>query len=313
MHKSVLGLLLLILLSGCAVFDRKTPKDYVFSSRKGKTAFIASYNKSLQLWEIPYKEEDIPTTLGTAHVIISGPSSGKPVVLLHGMDATSTMWYPNIKALSKNHRVYAIDFLKEVGKSKLTEKTLSKEEIVAWYNQIFDHYKLKDFDLIGASKGGWLATLLAVQKENEIGKLVLLSPAQAFQNIEKAGKASAALMLKAFPSRKKLDKTLAAFSYYPEKIHPDYKQQFLLANKYARTSSSFLQMQPFSDEELKQINFPVLVLVGDHDIINSEETLNKAKETIAKSQVKIIQNAGHFLSIDQSDEVNRLMVDFLKQ
>lgn len=312
MYKTLLKIVLVLALTSCSSLKGKAPKDYVFKSKSAKKSYIDAYNKSMQLWDVPYKEEDIRTSLGKAHVIITGPSNGAPVVLLHGMDATSTMWFPNIRALSASYRVYSIDFLNEAGKSQSIEKSLSKEEIVDWYGEIFNHYKLRDFTLIGASKGGWLATLLAVQKESRAAKLILLSPAQTFQGIDKAGKASKALLLKVFPSRKKLKKTLEAFSSHPERIPSVYKNQFYLANKHTKSSSSFLQMQPFSDNELKQINVPVLVVIGDRDIVNSEETLSRAGKTLSKSKIVTLKDAGHFLSIDQSEKVNKLMIDFMK-
>lgn len=312
MCKFFLKILLLLFSISCSSSKEVMAKDFVFKRKIEKKAYLNSYNKSLKLWDIPYQEDDIKTSLGKAHIIITGPKDGAALVLLHGMDASSTMWFPNIKALSKNHRVYAIDFLMEVGKSQSTEKTLSKDEIINWYNEIFNHYKLKNFDIIGASKGGWLATLLASQKGNTIDKMVLISPAQTFLNIDKAGKATSALFLKVFPSKKKFNKTLDAFSFYPKKINPVYKNQFYLANKYAKSNSSFLQMQPFSDNDLEKITIPVLVLIGDNDIINSEESLARAKKHFSNCKTETLKNAGHFLSIDQSQTVNRIVVDFLK-
>lgn len=313
MPKTAIKILVLFLLVSCSsIKEKKQNKDYIFRSKGEKRVYLNAYDKSLKLWGVPFQEEYIPTKLGTAHVIVAGPNNGEAVVLLHGMDATSTMWYPNIKSLSKNNRVYAIDFLMEVGKSQSNEKSLSKEEIVGWYTEIFNHYKLNNFTLIGASKGGWLSTLLATQKDNKVGKLVLLSPAQTFQNIDQAGKASAALFLKIFPSKKKLDKVLSQFSQHPEKINSDYKRQYFLANKYAKSSSSFLQMQPFSDDDLKSVNIPVLVIIGDHDIVNSEESLVKAKKLLSNSKTATVKDAGHFLSIDQAPTVNKLILEFIK-
>jgi pimeloyl-ACP methyl ester carboxylesterase len=311
MQKLLLKAIILFFLVSCDATKEKKIDDPVFKRKSEKKAYLTSYNNSLQLWEIPYQEEDIPTRFGTAHVIISGPKEGSALVLLHGMDATSTMWYPNIKALSKNHRVYAIDFLNEVGKTQSTEKSLSKEEIVTCYTEIFNHYKLKDFAVMGASRGGWLATLLATHKANKINKLILLSPAQTFQNVDQAGKASSALFLKIFPSRKKLKKTLEAFSFYPEKINPVYKNQFYLANIVGKSSSSFLQMQPFSEEDFKKVRIPVLVIIGDHDIVNSEESLIRAKKQLSNCKAVTLKNAGHFLNVDQPEEVNKLILDFL--
>ena len=132
---------LLLLLVSCASSKKAKFEDYVFETKTEKQAYLTSYDKALKLWDIPYTEENVVTSLGTAHVIMAGPKNGKALVLLHGMDASSTMWYPNIKALAKNHRVYAIDFLMEPNKSTLTAKPLSRDEMVVWYNEIFSHYK----------------------------------------------------------------------------------------------------------------------------------------------------------------------------
>lgn len=313
MTRILLKLMLFFLLFGCASSKKAKFDDYVFKTKKEKQSYINSYDKALKLWDIPFTEENIKTSFGTAHVITAGPKNGKALVLLHGMDASSTMWFPNIKSLSKNHRIYAIDFLMEPGKSTLTAKPLSAEEIVIWYNEIFKHYKLRKFNIVGASRGGWIATLLAIQKkENSIDKIVLLSPAQTFKFIDKVGKTSSALFLKLFPSEKKFGKTLKTFSTHPEKINPVYKRQFYLANKYAKSNSSMLKMTPFSNDELRSVKNPVLVLIGDKDVINSEDSVEKAKELLPNSKTKIITDAGHFLSIDQTKIVNDAIVNFLE-
>ncbi|KLT70107.1 alpha/beta fold hydrolase [Flavobacterium sp. ABG] len=311
MLKLSLQFALLFLLAGCASSKKIKFDDYIFQTKTEKGAYINSYDKALKLWDVPYTEENIQTDFGIAHIIVAGPKNGKDLVLLHGMDASSTMWYPNIKTLVKTHRVYAIDFLMEPGKSTLTTKALSSEEIVIWYNQIFNYYKLKNFDIVAASRGGWTATLLATQKENSIDKIVLLSPAQTFKSIDKMRKTTSALLLKLFPNEKRFTKTLNTFATHPENINPAYKRQFYLANKYAKSNSNMLNMRPFSDDELKSIQNPVLVLIGDHDVINSDESLKRAQKYLVNSKTKIIKDAGHFLSTDQPKVVNEAVTDFL--
>lgn len=303
--------IVLFLISSCASTKKEKFENYVFKTKSEEVKYQNAYDKALKLWNIPYTEEDVKTSFGTAHVVMAGPKNGKNLVLLHGMDASSTMWYPNIKAFSKNHRVYAIDFIMEPNKSHLTAKPLSSDDIVVFYNEIFDHYKLKKIDVIGASRGGWIATLLAVQKPNSIDKIVLLSPAQTFKFLDKPRKTTSALMLKLFPSEKKFSKTLNTFSTHPENVSRIYKRQFYLANKYAKSNSSMLKMLPFSDKELESIQNPVLVLIGDKDVINSEESLERAQKHLSKSETKIIKDAGHFLTIDQPKMVNDAIISFL--
>jgi len=298
------------LLTSCTVFKKFKYNDLVFKSRNDKSRYISAYNKSLTLWRIPYSEEDVKTSFGTAHVILSGPKDAPPLVLLHGMNASSTMWFPNIETLSKNRRVYAIDFLTEPGKSVSMGKTLSKEEIVLWYNEIFKHYKLNNFEVVGASAGGWNAVLLAIQDDSKIKKIVLLGPAQTFENIDERGKATPAILMKLFPSQKKWDKTLNNFSTNPKKIPIAYKRQLYLAHK-TKIGSNFWKMLPFSKDELMKIKIPVLVLTGDKDIINSESGHKKAKEMLANYKGEVIPNAGHFLTIDQMEIVNKKIITFL--
>lgn len=304
--------LILLVITSCSSIKEAKFNDYIFETKSEKKTYLSAYDKALKLWNIPYTEENVKTSFGTAHVIIAGPKNGKSLVLLHGMDATSTMWYPNIKALAKNHRIYAIDFLMEPGKSTLTAKPLSSKEIVIWYNEIFSFYKLKQFDIIGASRGGWIAALLASEKTNSIDKILLLSPAQTFKFIDKVRKTSSALLLKLFPSEKKFSKTLETFSTHPENINPVYKRQFYLANKYAKSNSSMLKMRPFSDEELQSITNPVLVLIGDHDVINSEESLTRAQKFLTNCKTQTIKDAGHFLTIDQAKITNDAVINFLE-
>jgi hypothetical protein len=53
------------------------------------------------------------------------------------MNADSTVWYPNVKALSKDYRVYAVDDIVGPRKSKLNHDDDSIETVIAWYFEIF--------------------------------------------------------------------------------------------------------------------------------------------------------------------------------
>lgn len=273
--------------------------------------YYRAYDKALALWETTFHEMYIQTSAGNAHVIVSGLKDAEPVVLLHGMNASSTMWYPNIKAFSQNYRVYAIDNLQEPGKSQLIGKVKDIDEVVNWYIEIFDQLKLDRFTLIGASKGGWLAVKIALKHRSRISNLILLSPLQTFVWIRPGSEISSSITYSLAPGRKQVRRSLKNMSTNVGNIKQPYIEQYFLAAKKAKYSRLLFQMTPFTSDKLNTLNMPVLVLIGDHDIINNEKSVEKAKEFLPHIETGIVKNAGHFLSMDQSETVNARILDFL--
>jgi pimeloyl-ACP methyl ester carboxylesterase len=284
-------------------------KPYIPSD---KLTYEQAYNKALTLFPVPIVERDIKTKFGNAHIIISGPEDGEPVVLLHGMNASSTMWYPNIKALSEHYRVYAIDNLLEPGKSQLIGKVSGLNDIINWYFDIFDQLQLKKINLIGASRGGWLSVNIALRSPSRVKKLILLSPAQTFGILKPGLGIYSDINYSVNPKRKNLRDFLETMSSHVDSMNQIFINQYFLATQKAELTSDIVKMQPFSRWELKKLNMPVCVLIGDMDIINGPMGLRRA-ERLAHAQTATITKAGHFLSMDQPADVNSRILDFLKK
>lgn len=310
MIKKSLYLLFLFVFFGCGA-SKTASNHFVFTNAKAEKKYINSYNNTLKLWPVAYEERDITTSFGTAHVLISGPKSGEPLVLLHGMDASSTMWYPNIGDYSKKYRVYAIDYLMEPGKSVSKGDKLNTDEIIFWYNEVFEKLGLERFYLAGMSRGGWMATHYTLHSQDRVKKLMLLAPVQTFNGIEMDTKTMAAANFKFFPNRNRLKKAVNSLSRRPEKIDPAFKEQMYLGVKNTKSNFDVLQMAPFSKDELASLTLPVLVLVGDHDILNDPNIVEKAGKILPDVNAAVIEDAGHFLTIDQKEEVDKRMLDFL--
>lgn len=226
--------------------------EYVEEVKPEDLEYYKAYNKVLKLWKTPFHELNIRTSFGNAHVLISGPKNAEPLVLLHGLNASSTMWYPNIKALSQNYRVYAIDHLLEPGKSHGKAKDMV--EIMNWYSEIFHQLKLGKFSLIGASKGGWLAIHIALQQKTRIKRIILLSPAQTFMWIRPGSKILSDIIYTITPNRKQLRGILETMSVNVDGIEKAYIDQYFMASQKATNIILNLQMTPFSDNELKTLD-----------------------------------------------------------
>lgn len=269
------------------------------------------YQRVLTLWGTPYRELNVPTSFGTAHIIVSGPADGEALVLLHGMNADSTMWYPNVKALSAKYRVYAIDDMLGPGQSTRNHEDDSLARLITWYFEVFDTLKLEKPILVGASQGGWIATNLALHKPERFNKLILLSPAQTLSWLEPSVDILSNLLFSLNPQRSDLHNMLSTLSSNVEGIEQLYIDQFYRTIITASMSPLLMDMKPFDDQQLAVLTMPVLVLAGDDDMFNNQNSVNRALKVMPCVQAEILANSGHFISVDQAELVNNKIVEFV--
>ena len=208
----------------------------------------------------------IPTTNGIAHVIVSGPKNAEPVVLLHGMNASSTMWYPNIEALAKNYRVFAIDFILEAGKSYLYNDIESVEKVTDWYKEVMFALELDSFHLIGASRGGWLAVKLALNDQQKIKSLILLSPAQTFTWIKPSTDLLKNIVTILSSKEKQIAQSLESMSSNVANISHVYLNQYKLGTELESENKFVTSMKPFANDELKSVSYTHLTLPTNREV-----------------------------------------------
>lgn len=288
-----------------------TVPKYVAEPSREDSAFFATYQKAMDLWPIDFQHLFVPTSHGTAHVILAGPSDGKPLVLLHGLHATSAMWYPNVEALAEHYRLFAIDLLVDPGLSEETNEVKNNQGIIDWYHEIFNQLELDTLSIVGASRGGWLAVHIALAKKVHVEKLVLLSPAQTFEMTPPSAGIFSNLIYEMAPNRERLRRALSKLSTHPEKIKAEYLDLFHLCAKRGKIDHLVASMMPLAPKKMKALHMPVLLLIGDEDELNGSRSLHTAELLVPNVQTTEIEDAGHFLSIDQAEEVNRRMVEFL--
>ncbi|PLX03165.1 MAG: alpha/beta hydrolase [Marinilabiliales bacterium] len=290
---------------------QKEFKSFTQENPSGNGSFEEKYNKTLELWDIPFVELYIETNYGLTHIIVSGNKDSIPIVLLHGMNASSTMWYPNIKSFSNNNRVYAIDYILDAGKINSNAKIKTLEDLNNWFSEVLVHLDLGKVNLVGISQGGWQATLFTISSPDKINKLVLLSPAQALNWAKPGFDLVRNIIYNINPKRENTENLLKTLSVDVGGINPLFIDQFYASTKLTPFNEFTMKMQPFADEELNSIKVPVLLLVGDHDIFNDEESIERAKDVIKNVKCEIIKNSGHFLTFDQTEIVNEKVVSFL--
>src|SRR5208337_517562 len=101
--------------------------------------------------------------------------AGVPILLIHGLSDSSTLWAPLIQKLSVHYRTIALD-LRGHGESEKPDMTYSiqlfSEDLLSFIQKL----KILDAHVLGLSLGADVAQQLALDHRERIRSLILLSP-----------------------------------------------------------------------------------------------------------------------------------------
>lgn len=139
--------------------------------------FLDRYDAMLARWPVPVESLDVPGRHGTTRVNVCGVPGGPAVVLLPGGGATGTVWWRNVGALARTHRVYAVDLIGDRGRSVYDGEPLrGAAGLTGWLDETLDTIGVSAATLVGHSYGGWIATRYALHAPHRVERLVLLDP-----------------------------------------------------------------------------------------------------------------------------------------
>jgi pimeloyl-ACP methyl ester carboxylesterase len=282
-----------------------------FKSLEGETAFLAAYDAAMKLWPVPFGEIEIPTRFGSTHVVTCGPKDSPPLVLLHGYWATSAMWSRNIADFSRDYRVYAIDVMGQPSRSIPDEPVRSAADYVAWLTETLNALQLDRISLAGMSFGGWLALAYAVAAPRRLQKLVLLSPGGLLPMVTRFSVQGMLMMF--FPSRWVVNSFMHWLGFTEDAARPVLELMYL-GLKHFRVPPETARIMPtvFSDDELRTMRVPMLLLIGDHEVMSDPATaLKRARRLIPNFHGELVPACRHDMCIRQHRIVNARVIDFL--
>lgn len=284
-----------------------------FKTPEGEARFLAAYDAAMKLWPVPYEEIDVPSCFGTTHVVVSGPKTARPLVLLHGYMGTLTMWSPNITALSREHRVYAIDVMGQPSKSNPSEPIRNAADFVSWLTATLDALHLDRVFLVGMSFGGWLALNCAVSVPQRVRKLVLLSPGGLLP-MARQFRVRGVLMV-SLPTRL----TVNSFFHwlgFTDRAYANMLDLMYLGLKHFRMPIETARVLPtvVSDEELCTMKMPTLLLIGDHEVISDPaQALERARQLIPDFEGELVPGCRHDMCSSRHHIVDARVLEFLKK
>ena len=292
-----------------------------FRSAKAKEQYLKSYDMRAQKWPVVSETLTVHTSYGQTFVRIGGAVDSPPLVLLPSASATSLLWMPNIKALSKSYKVYAVDNIYDFGRSVYTRVFKSPDDLVNWLDELFTALELGDnINLMGLSYGGWMTSQYALHFPNRLDKMVLLAPAATILPLP--GEWAWRGILSLIPHRYFMKKMMVDW-LMEDLVHKEDEDSQILLKEMV--DDAFIALRCFKfkmpvhptvleDEELQSIKVPTLFLVGENEkIYSAQKAIQRLNKVAPHIKAEVIPNAGHDLTIVQAEMVNRKVLEFLKQ
>jgi 3-oxoadipate enol-lactonase len=235
------------------------------------------------------------------------------VLLLHAGIADHRMWKPQIEALeAAGHRALASD-LPGFGDTPLEPGTIAYVDHAA---------KLLDEPgaVVGCSFGGRIALELAVARPERVERLVLIGAGLGSWSWSESAEAGFAEEEEAI---ERGDLAAAAAQQALMWLAPDAAPDVRELTE-AMTIRSYEQQLPVegavkavwpevpAETRLGEIGAPTLVVVGTEDLDDIKSIAEKLAAEIPGARLATIEGAGHLPSLERPDELNALLLEFLR-
>ena len=286
----------------------------VFRSSEGEARFMAAYDAVLKEWPVEFQSLHIPTRLGSTHVIASGPLNAPALLLLPSMAATATLWQPNVAALSRHFRTYAIDVIGQVGKSVPTRRIRSRHEFSDWLAEVMDGLGVRRACFVGSSYGAFLAMNQALSMPERVERMVLIGPAATFVGFSWGFYYTMLVkgtVLRLF--RKRRQRQLATRLPDGMPLAANGWGRLMAVTMVESARPNLVTPRVFSKAELRSVRAPTLLLIGENErLYDAREALKTAQEKMPGLAGAVIPNAAHLASMAQPEDVNERIVRFLR-
>ena len=253
---------------------------------------------------------------------------GRPVVLIHGWPLSHRMWEAQVTALTEaGYRCVSYD-RRGFGDSGRPAGGYDYDTFAADLNDMMSHLDLRDATLAGFSMGGGeVARYLGRYGSGRVSSAMLLGAVPPFllktaDNPEGVSKAVFDGMLDGV----KTDRIAFLEQFFPNFYNYEAGAPNISADLIPFSKSVAWGASPVATQQcivafgttdfradLKQIAVPTLIVHGDSDrIVPLEVSGKRSHEMIAGSRLEVLKGAPHGFAATHSQQLNELMLDFLK-
>jgi 3-oxoadipate enol-lactonase len=242
--------------------------------------------------------------------------SGAALVLLHGFPFDRSMWRGQAEELGGEFRVVAPD-LRGSGETPLGD-TLTIEGMAEDVAALLDELNLGRVVVGGLSMGGYVAFELYRKFSGRVRALVLADTRPQADTVEgrRAREENAQRALKEGMApivESMLPKLLSAEARERGGEVLEHVRALMLGMTPEGAAAALCAMAVRRDQTnlLPSINVPSLIVVGSQDAITPPADAEAMSAQIEGSRLVVIEGAGHLSNVEQPEQFNRALVEFL--
>ena len=241
---------------------------------------------------------------------------GAPVVMLsHSLASSLVMWDPQLGSLEPHFQVLRYD-MRGHGDSDAPEGAYTLEMLAEDAVALLDALKLDAVHYVGLSIGGMIGQGLGLDHAARFKSLTLCDTSAIMPN-----EAQPILQERITAAREQgmaaqVDGTLERW-FTPEYLQKNPPEVERIRRQVAATPlagyigcSEALRGLNYLDR-LSEIKLPTLIMVGEEDPGTPVAASEAIHERIAGSQLVILASARHLSNIEQADDFNKSLMDFL--
>ncbi len=303
------------------------PKDslgehHPFRSAQDRTRYLSRYDELAEAWPVVSDTTTIESDHGRTLVRSSGPVDRPPLVLLPGVWAHSLQWpIPMIKAFSETYRTHAVDNVVDFGRSVSTRPVKQTPDFMAWLDVLLEALApSRKVNLLGLSRGGWLAAEYTLHNPRHLESAVWLSPGLVVHRPSLSSVRGGPLSIAAVrrPSSETVDAMMRWLmpecATFDNSAFREYVEDTATGLRCFDTSQVGRTAGPrvFSVSELGSVTVPVLYIAGaDEKLTPVRAAVSRLQKAAPQIETAVLTGAGHGLATVRPEEVSRRVLEFL--
>lgn len=225
---------------------------------------------------------------GDANIYYETYGRGEPLVMLHGNGEDHHYFVNQVRYFSRQFRVILID-TRGHGKSSIGSRALDFKLLADDVATVLEQLSIFSAHILGFSDGGNIALHLALRHPEYVGSLILNGA-----NLS--------------PDGMKLETIFPIMIGY--QLCRFLGKNFDFIRKHSEILSLMAEHPQLDFKRLERIKVPVLVIVGEYDMIKEKHSILIAK-SLPHAQMAIIPGGTHFIALEMPKQFNHRVLEFL--